>query len=242
MNLKFSIILAMSLALTFPAISLYAWKSGGNWMTDRDNATKVAITFLKNAPTFKFDGISNSMNVVETRILESYPIQYVVAITFESRHSGYGDRTGQFLAQVITEHAAEVKVVDSMVVSAILDGRWDELNQRNIKQGDEEANNTLISPELAREKAIDYVFRIHNIKGVVTTSSWTELSLTPRNWVGLNKVRYTGDGWNVTISNAVVLRPLYNIEIGYSAEFSFQWRGTVGPDGEIVETEFTVVK
>ncbi len=56
----------------------------------------------------------------------------MVVIEFDSRHAGYGDRTGQMLAQVITRHRAEIRVVSDNVVSAILDGQWDEITQKMI--------------------------------------------------------------------------------------------------------------
>lgn len=93
---------------------------------------EVAKDFLINAPTFRFDGMPETLNVTSAMILESYPPQYVFTITFDSRHAGYGDRTGQALAQVITKHTAVIRVVEGRVVSAVLDNQWDELNQRRL--------------------------------------------------------------------------------------------------------------
>ncbi len=97
-----------------------------------ERAVKIAIDFVVQAPTFKYDGISDTLEVIDVKILESFPVQYVVTITFDSRHAGYGDRTGQVLAQVITPHTEVVKVVDDEVVSAILDNQWDELRQEPV--------------------------------------------------------------------------------------------------------------
>jgi hypothetical protein len=39
---------------------------------------------------------------------------------------------GKIVLQVLTEHRAEVKIVNGFVVELILDGVWDELNQKPI--------------------------------------------------------------------------------------------------------------
>jgi hypothetical protein len=93
---------------------------------------EAAKDFIVNAPTFKFDGIPESLNVTSAIVLESYPPQYITTITFESRHAGYGDRSGRVLAQVITKHIATVRVVEGNVISAVLDNQWDEINQKNL--------------------------------------------------------------------------------------------------------------
>jgi hypothetical protein len=105
----------------------------GSAQNASERAAGLASEFLVQAPTFSFDGIPETVNVKEIRILESFPVQYVVVIEFDSRHAGYGDRTGQALAQVITRHLAEVKVVSDNVVSATLDGQWDEIAQKMIE-------------------------------------------------------------------------------------------------------------
>jgi len=55
---------------------------------------------------------------------------YVVQVSFDSGHPGYGNRTGQVLKNVITHHDMKVMVSDYGVGSAIIDGIWDEFNQK----------------------------------------------------------------------------------------------------------------
>jgi hypothetical protein len=98
--------------------------------SEGEQAKAVAVDFLTHAPTFSFDGIASTMNVTTVIALTSYPVQYMVHVSFDSAHSGYGDRTGQVLLQVITHHEVVVGVVNGQVVSAIIDQRWDELGQR----------------------------------------------------------------------------------------------------------------
>jgi hypothetical protein len=92
----------------------------------------LAVDFLARAPTFSFDGIAGTMNATEVVSLESYPVQYVVHISFVSAHPGCGDRTGQMLLQVLAHHEAIVRVVSGQVVSAVIDQLWDELGQHSI--------------------------------------------------------------------------------------------------------------
>jgi len=96
-------------------------------------AMQIALDFVVEAPTFSFDGIPETLRVTDVQILESFPIQYRVTISFVSRHPGYSDRTGQCLAQVETPHTARVTVVEDEVVSAILDAHWDMLRQEYVE-------------------------------------------------------------------------------------------------------------
>ena len=100
---------------------------------DVEKAVQTAIDYIAKAPTFKFDGIPNTLRVSDGKVLESYPPQYVITIAFESKSAGYGDRTGKVLASVITKHVAAIKVVETRVSSAILDERWDELTQQMLQ-------------------------------------------------------------------------------------------------------------
>jgi hypothetical protein len=74
-----------------------------------------------------------TLEVKDTK--EGYcPTCYDVTISFDSRHGGYGDRTGMMVIQVITPHTAVIQVRDGNVDSAILDGIWDEMNQEQSTQ------------------------------------------------------------------------------------------------------------
>lgn len=97
-----------------------------------ERAIQIARAFIVQAPTFSFDGIPETLRLADFYVLEIVPEQYFITFLFESRYAGYGDRTGQVLAQVITLHSARVTVVEDEVVDAILDGQWDELKQEAI--------------------------------------------------------------------------------------------------------------
>lgn len=96
-----------------------------------EESRDIAREFVENSPTFEFDGIEESLELVETLYPDIlYAWQFV--FRFESRHAGYGDRTGQVLAQVITPHRSIITVEEGEVVSAVLDGKWDMMNQEML--------------------------------------------------------------------------------------------------------------
>lgn len=92
-------------------------------------AIKQAQKFATTHPTFIFDGIPQSLDVNLLSIIQSKMPVYVVQVNFDSAHPGYGDRSDQVLAQVITPHTMKVMVSDYGVGSATIDGVWDESNQ-----------------------------------------------------------------------------------------------------------------
>ena len=96
-----------------------------------EGARQVADDFVRNSPTFVFDGIPETLELVDVKPLEVEGA-WTVAVRFDSRQAGYGDRTGQMLAEVITPHEAVVVVRDAAVFSATMDGTWDMLAQKTL--------------------------------------------------------------------------------------------------------------
>lgn len=105
---------------------------------DKDMAESIELArnFLVSGPTFSFDGIKESVDVINPieslQPVGSDKMQHIIHIAFDSTHAGYGDRTDQVLAEVITHHTAEITVLDGKIVSAIIDNTWDELHQSSI--------------------------------------------------------------------------------------------------------------
>ncbi|TET73314.1 hypothetical protein E3J39_00440 [Candidatus Bathyarchaeota archaeon] len=195
---------------------------------DSDSAEEIALEFLRNGATFKFVGIEATIEVEEIRILESYPVQYIVIISFDSSHAGYGDRTGQILAQVITPHSAWVKVVNGEVVSAVLDNTWDELNQK-------EKQSELIPIEQARDLVIQYILEKYDIT-VPVPEAWTFAILTPEDLVGASTQQFVGGGWEMNISFPAVITPIYALSVSYTGETNFTWEGTVNQLCNVMDT------
>jgi len=98
----------------------------------KEQSREIAEDYLRNDPTFRFDGIAGSIKLVETnRPGGTYCWEFV--FEFECLHAGYGDRSGEVVAQVITPHSARIVVMAGEVVSAVMDGKWDMVNQRMIE-------------------------------------------------------------------------------------------------------------
>lgn len=93
----------------------------------KEDSQKIAIDFLQNSPTFRFDGIESTLKLSGAE--EGWEFGY----QFQSSHAGYGDRTGLILAQVITDHSAEIVVENGEVVYAVIDGKWDMLRQKMLE-------------------------------------------------------------------------------------------------------------
>ena len=92
-------------------------------------AIQKAQQFAVTHPTFVSDGIQQSLDVNLVSVIQSKSPVYVVQVSFDSEHPGYGNRLGQVLKDMTTHHTMMVMVSDYGVGSAIIDGVWDELNQ-----------------------------------------------------------------------------------------------------------------
>lgn len=72
-----------------------------------------------------------------------------------------------------------------------------------------------LSPEDARNLAIEKVLRSHQeLNGIQAATSWEIQDLT--NLLGASRLQYSGEGWTITVSYAVVLHPDYKVEIQYN--------------------------
>ncbi|HEY41498.1 MAG TPA: hypothetical protein G4O18_06525 [Dehalococcoidia bacterium] len=91
----------------------------------------VAEEFVRSSPTFSYDGIEETLELTETLTLRC-PYCWSFIFEFDCLHAGYGDRTGEVLAQVITHHEAVITVIRGEVTSAIIDDKWDMLQQEEI--------------------------------------------------------------------------------------------------------------
>jgi hypothetical protein len=91
-------------------------------------AQQTALDCLENSATFKFDGIPGSIRFIRA---EPSPISSfrstILIFEYRTAHPGHGDRSGQMLAQVITDHSVNILVNDETgnVASAVCDRTWD---------------------------------------------------------------------------------------------------------------------
>ncbi len=95
--------------------------------SSQEESQKTAEEFVKAEATFQFDGISDTLKVTS---ITAAGDGWKYTIEFDSRHAGYGNRSGQVLVEVITHHTAEVTVQGGSVTTVLMDGQWDMINQR----------------------------------------------------------------------------------------------------------------
>jgi hypothetical protein len=88
---------------------------------------QIAENFIRSEATFVFDGITDTLELASTSLL---PYGGIFTYKFDSAHAGYGDRTGQMLAQVITPHIAVIIVENGKVTSAIMDEYWNMVSRQ----------------------------------------------------------------------------------------------------------------
>jgi hypothetical protein len=205
----------------------------------------IALNWLVNAPTFKFDGVAGSARVTDSWLAMTFaaPAFWGVTIEFDCLHAGYGDRTGQMLAQVITHHVANIHVTEGVVDFAIIDDVWDEVKQANV--GEAASTDKLVTIEEARDIAVKWVIAKfglgeRDIPASLPTE-WIVEDLTPQGIVGAQKTRYSSGGWVVIIENAVVWKPTHTVSISYSGPGAFTWEGTLPQGGPVQETSFLIL-
>lgn len=97
-----------------------------------EGSRKLAEEFVRNSPTFRFDGNQVTLELVET-LYPEIENAWQFVFRFESAHAGYGDRTGQMLAQVITPHEAVITVEGGEVKNAVMDEKWDMISQSTVE-------------------------------------------------------------------------------------------------------------
>lgn len=95
-----------------------------------ERSKQIAQEAAENAPTYQFDGSDLKFESSEAL---TCPNCWEFTFSFSSRYAGYGDRTGQILAQVITPHQIRVNVDDEEVVVVVTDRTFDELKGIYLK-------------------------------------------------------------------------------------------------------------
>ena len=98
----------------------------------REGSQAIAEEFVRNSPTFQYDGMEDTLMLTDTLTMRC-PFCWTFIFEFDSRAAGYGNRTGQMLAQVITHHQVLIAVDRHEIQSALMDDKWDMLTQKEIE-------------------------------------------------------------------------------------------------------------
>ncbi len=98
-------------------------------LTLEDSSIIAENWIVNNSPTYMFDGSNLALESAEETIAGQ---TYTFVFSFESAAAGYGDRSDQMVAQVITPHLMEVVVENGEVIKAVTDGVYDEIAGQEV--------------------------------------------------------------------------------------------------------------
>lgn len=98
----------------------------------QEQAIALTEQFIKNTPTYTFDGIADSIKKIKVETPDNGQT-WQLTYLFKCRHPGYGDRSDQALAEVTTEHSVQVTIQGCRIVTAICDKNYDLLTNKQIE-------------------------------------------------------------------------------------------------------------
>ena len=95
---------------------------------DSEKIIDITTQFIVTSPTFSYDGIFETL---EIKIISSdySNSKFLLEGKFKTIHAGYGNRKNLDLPEDDTLHTIMISIADEKIISAIIDNRWDELNQ-----------------------------------------------------------------------------------------------------------------
>jgi hypothetical protein len=229
---RYMILAAIMLIAIIAPASIYALKNDLFNITE-NMPEAVALAYFKSAPTFKFDGIKESVKVVESWQAQTfaYPSFWQVTIEFDSEHAGYGDRTGQILADVITHHTIRIHVTEGEVSMAIIDDMWDETTQKMLGS----STDQIVSSESARDIVIAYLINTYKLNEKLP-EVWVIEESTQR-LLGCYYLKYISDPWYIVVEYHVVWKPTYTVTVNHKGGRAFTWKGTVDQNRSVDELE-----
>lgn len=98
----------------------------------QEQAVALTEQFIRNTPTFSFDGITDSIKKMKVDTPDNGQT-WQLTYLFKCKHAGHGDRSNQVLAEVITEHSVQVTIQGCRIVTAICDKNYDLLTNKQLK-------------------------------------------------------------------------------------------------------------
>jgi hypothetical protein len=126
-----SLIAVASVFVTAACSSSEAGQNTGSKGISQEESQEIARQYVTSDPTFQFDGMMETLALVNTTTLKC-PYCWEFVYQFDCRQAGYGNRTGLMVAQVITPHTARIVVEEGMITSAVMDSDWDMMAQKTI--------------------------------------------------------------------------------------------------------------
>lgn len=135
--------------------------------------------WIAKSPTYSYDG--SGLEFINYTILETAPETYEINYKFISASGGYGDRSNQMVIQVLIDHTITLRITKGKVISAVIDNKWDELNQVELgysqiqfrplqceknpwRKWYEEGNIQYVKEPVEEQLVIDYYAQKYNIE------------------------------------------------------------------------------
>ncbi len=141
-------LVAIIAILSMPALSIYAWQT--TTVYTEQNAVDAALQFVGDSPTYGWDGIEDSIELVEAYKTGNPDAEWEIVVAFTSANAGYGDRSDMMVATVITDHVVKVTVEGDRVTAAVTDGVYDELTGKL-------GTPTRTEADVAQDLALEYM-------------------------------------------------------------------------------------
>ncbi len=136
-KLLFAILIVILILLVVVFVRTEPERIDNNLIQARETAKSWVES---SAPTYVFDG--ENLELLNENELEENSFEFL--FSFETRSAGYGDRTDQMVAQVITSRNILVVVEQGEVTMAITDGIFDEIEERMITVEEVEEETMII--------------------------------------------------------------------------------------------------
>lgn len=95
-----------------------------------EKSQELAREAVLKSATYKFDGYGLKFESSQELTCSNC---WEFVYSFSSRYAGYGNRTSQILAQVVTLHQIRVNVDDEEIVAVVTDRTFDELRETYLK-------------------------------------------------------------------------------------------------------------
>ncbi|MDP4009302.1 MAG: GerMN domain-containing protein [bacterium] len=230
------------------ALLLSAWWIGedrtqnGNGTTIEEAQEEARSWITQESPTYLFDG--SDLQLEEERVIEEGK-SYEFAFLFISSSAGYGDRADEMVAQVITPHVTRVVVTNGVVVSAITDNVYSELEEKMIEQEAQQeevtgvaVSKTMIVRVFFGKEGSEEVYAVERVIPAtlaVAGASMRELLQGPNE-------RETAKGYFTSVPKGVELRNLF-IENGVAyADFSKELQANVAGSARVLAIQNQIVQ
>ncbi len=212
--------LILILLIALIAVALGTMLFGESDEEDREytvsEAREVAANWMEeSSPTYTHDG--SDLEVVEEEETSDNVFEFI--FEFESSSAGYGDRSDEMTAQVITPHTTKVVVEEDEVTSAITDGSYSELDDEMIEDdtsGDEASEEEV---SLFFVLVEDGVEEVTSVSRSVTVEDRVERAALKALLEGLTEDEVE-EGYSTAINDGVEILDLEIAEGVASVDFS----------------------